>query len=74
MVLALVVVSAALYLNWGWLAAIGVAPVLLALAPCAAMCALGLCMSKSAGKSWSKSSSDEPRPTKNATLAEVRPK
>jgi hypothetical protein len=31
-------------LNWGWLAAIGVAPILLALLPCAVMCALGLCM------------------------------
>lgn len=31
-------------LNWGWLAAVGVAPVLIALLPCAAMCALGLCM------------------------------
>lgn len=31
-------------LNWGWLAAAGVTPILLALLPCAAMCALGLCM------------------------------
>lgn len=30
--------------NWGWLTAIGVAPILISLAPCAAMCALGLCM------------------------------
>lgn len=30
--------------NWGWLTAIGAAPILLALAPCLAMCALGLCM------------------------------
>ncbi len=35
-----------LFLNWGWLVAVGVAPLLLALAPCAAMCALGLCMKK----------------------------
>jgi hypothetical protein len=70
--LALVVVSAALYLNWGWLAAIGVAPLLLALAPCAAMCALGLCMNKSVGKSCSKSSSDETPAAKNATPAAVR--
>lgn len=69
MVLALVIVSAALYLNWGWLAAIGVAPVLLALAPCAAMCALGLCMSKSGGKSCSKSSSNETPATNNERYA-----
>ena len=31
--------------SWGWLVAAGIAPILLAAAPCAAMCALGLCMS-----------------------------
>jgi hypothetical protein len=31
-------------LNWSWLVAVGIAPLLLAMAPCAAMCALGLCM------------------------------
>ena len=72
-VLALVVVSAALYVNWGWLAAIGAAPLLLALAPCAAMCALGFCMSKSGAKSCSRSSSDETPAAKTATLAAVRP-
>lgn len=35
-----------LALNWSWLVAAGVAPVLLSLLPCAAMCALGLCMKK----------------------------
>lgn len=40
-------------LNWSWLVAIGVAPLLLAFAPCAAMCALGLCMSKATGNSCS---------------------
>lgn len=30
--------------NWGWLTTIGAAPILLTLAPCLAMCALGLCM------------------------------
>jgi hypothetical protein len=38
-----------LALNWSWLVAIGVAPLLVALAPCAAMCALGLCMSRMGG-------------------------
>ena len=32
------------FLNWGSLVAIGVAPILLAVAPCGIMCALGLCM------------------------------
>lgn len=31
-------------LGWPWLLALGVAPILLSLLPCAAMCALGLCM------------------------------
>lgn len=39
--------------NWNWLAAVGVAPILLTIAPCAAMCALGLCMNKAMGRSCS---------------------
>jgi len=42
--LALGTVGAGLALNWDWLTAVGAAPILLSLAPCAAMCALGLCM------------------------------
>lgn len=38
------IVAAALALNWSWLAAIGIAPIILSLVPCAGMCALGLCM------------------------------
>ncbi|HET7409707.1 MAG TPA: hypothetical protein VFJ13_05860, partial [Paracoccaceae bacterium] len=30
--------------NWGWLTAIGAAPIILSLAPCALMCVAGLCM------------------------------
>ena len=51
--LAVVVLGAGAALNWGWLVAIGVAPILVALAPCAAMCALGLCAMKGGGKSCS---------------------
>lgn len=36
-------------LNWGWLVAAGIAPILVALAPCAMMCALGLCAMKMMG-------------------------
>ncbi|HEY4721004.1 MAG TPA: hypothetical protein VII92_04105, partial [Anaerolineae bacterium] len=35
--------------NWGWLVAVGLAPILIAILPCAVMCALGLCMHKMAG-------------------------
>jgi hypothetical protein len=41
--LGLAVLVGAAALNWGWLVAIGVAPILLAVAPCGIMCALGLC-------------------------------
>ena len=64
MLLTGVVVVAGLALNWGWLVAVGVAPLLLALAPCAAMCALGLCMSKMGGKSCSSGSNPQDQGTK----------
>lgn len=51
--LAVLVLGAGAAFNWGWLVAIGIAPLLLTLAPCAAMCALGLCMNKMGGKSCS---------------------
>ncbi len=38
-----------LSLNWGWLVAVGAAPVILSLAPCAIMCAVGLCGMKMIG-------------------------
>ena len=49
--LGLAVVAAGLAWQWTWLTAIGVAPVLVSLAPCAAMCALGLCMNRTAQRS-----------------------
>jgi hypothetical protein len=60
---ALLLAAAGIYLGLDWLVAAGIAPVLVALAPCAAMCALGLCMNKMGGKSCSNTSKDEtPRP------------
>lgn len=38
------VIAIGLAFNWRWLVAVGAAPIILSLAPCAAMCALGLCM------------------------------
>lgn len=49
-VLALGIVGAGAAFNWSWLTAIGVAPILISLAPCAVMCALGLCMRGGGGK------------------------
>ena len=44
MLAAMALIGAGLFFNWGWLTAVGVAPLILSLAPCAAMCGLGLCM------------------------------
>lgn len=43
-VLAITAIAGGLALNWSWLVAAGFAPLVLALLPCAAMCALHLCM------------------------------
>lgn len=42
---------AGLAFNWTWLVAAGIAPVLLSVLPCVAMCALGLCMNRMTGRS-----------------------
>lgn len=56
MILAAVVIAGVgVFLNWSWLVAVGVAPLLLTALPCVAMCALGLCMNKMGGKSCSSS-------------------
>jgi hypothetical protein len=53
-------VATGLALSWGWLAAIGIAPILVAVLPCAAMCALGLCMNKMGGRSCSQEKASQP--------------
>lgn len=61
-VLVIGIAGGGMAMNWGWLVAVGAAPILLAVLPCAAMCALGLCMNRSGGKSCSsgdKSSSEK---------------
>jgi len=45
------VAGAGLSLNWNWLVAAGIAPVLIAVLPCLVMCGLGLCMHKMTGGS-----------------------
>ncbi|MCZ8548193.1 DUF4231 domain-containing protein [Mesorhizobium qingshengii] len=62
--------------NWGWLVAAGIAPLLLAMLPCAAMCALGLCMNRTTAghsstdvdsKTPDRERSDEPDGDKSST-------
>jgi hypothetical protein len=45
-VFGVLVLSLGLALNWSWLVAIGLAPVVLGVLPCAVMCVLGLCMNR----------------------------
>ena len=47
-----VVIGSGMALNWGWLTAAGLAPILVSLAPCGVMCGLGLCMKGGTGTSW----------------------
>ncbi|NUS22591.1 MAG: hypothetical protein HOQ25_22855 [Mesorhizobium sp.] len=45
------VVGLAFY--WTWLVAAGIAPLLISVLPCVAMCALGLCMNRMTGRACS---------------------
>jgi hypothetical protein len=60
LVVSALVVGAAL--NWSWLVAVGIAPLLLTVLPCAVMCGLGLCMNRIMGGSCSTSSSAADQP------------
>jgi hypothetical protein len=51
--LAAVVAMAGLAFGWSWLVAAGIAPLLLSVLPCIAMCALGLCMNRLTGRKCS---------------------
>ena len=55
-VAAAIPIVGAIILGWPWLVAAGIAPLLLAVAPCAAMCALGLCMRGMSGNACSSTS------------------
>jgi hypothetical protein len=46
LVMATVAIVGGVALNWGWLVAAGIAPILLSLLPCVVMCGLGLCAHK----------------------------
>jgi hypothetical protein len=68
-VLAAAVIIAGLTFKWSWLAAAGIAPVLLSLLPCVAMCALGLCMSRMTGRSCAADAASQ-KPFENAAADE----
>jgi hypothetical protein len=50
MAAAVTAIGGGFVLNWGWLVAAGVAPLILSILPCIAMCVLGLCICKLTGK------------------------
>lgn len=61
---AIVLTAAGMATNWGWLVAVGAAPLILSLAPCIAMCGLGLCMMSGSKSCASKTGAAEtPRST-----------
>lgn len=49
LIVGIVVVATGMALNWDWLTTMGAAPIILSLAPCALMCAVGICCSKKEG-------------------------
>lgn len=60
MVLAGVAIVAGLTFNWSWLVAAGIAPILIGVLPCVAMCAIGVCcMKKSADQSGRAGATEE---------------
>jgi hypothetical protein len=64
------VLGAGAYLNWGWLAALGLAPVIISALPCAAMCALGLCMS---GRSRASGANEVSSASPDSEAGDVQP-
>ena len=73
-IVAIVTIGAGLALGWNWVVAAGLAPLLLSLAPCAAMCALGVCMMAKGNASIAKRGSPEnagpPDPTPEPRASE----
>ena len=49
--MAALAIGGGFYMGWGYVVAAGLAPLILGVAPCAAMCALGLCMGGGHNKS-----------------------
>jgi hypothetical protein len=58
-------------LNWSWLVAVGIAPLLLTMLPCAAMCAIGLCANKMLGGSCSTETNPVAVPKPDGRVAPV---
>lgn len=72
-ILGILVIAAGLAADWSWLTALGLAPLILSVAPCAAMCAFGVCaMSRGGESSCSRSGSVPQHSTSSAPADEQR--
>lgn len=70
LILATILIVTGLVLNWNWLVAVGLAPILLSTLPCLVMCAFGVCMMcRSAEKQSTPVSDKTTAATPPATLA-----
>jgi hypothetical protein len=58
LIVATIAIVAGLVLNWNWLVAVGLAPILLSTLPCLIMCAFGVCMMCRSAKEQSASLRD----------------
>jgi|SRR5438034_10131020 len=67
-ILAIAALIGGVALNWNWLVAAGIAPLLLTALPCLVMCGLGLCMNKLIGGSCASEA------TQSRTSAPIEPK
>ncbi|MBI3434519.1 MAG: hypothetical protein HY056_05505 [Proteobacteria bacterium] len=70
--LAAAAIVAGLAFNWDWMVATGLAPLLLAVLPCAVMCGLGLCFHRMSGSACAPEQSRAP-PATNSTHENAAP-
>ncbi len=72
LILAALAIVAGAVLNWSSLVAVGIAPILISVLPCLAMCALGLCMSRAGGKSCSDAGGHNEAPASDGVMPSVQ--
>ena len=65
--------AGALVLGWDWLVAAGVASIIVAVAPCLVMCALGLCMNRMSKSDQIAAGAPSATPGPNPTTVKAEP-
>ena len=61
-------------LNWSWLVAAGLAPLVLAVLPCVAMCALGVCANSMSGKACANERNEKVMAESGSGASDASPK